>query len=138
MRGTEIERETLAQVFMQGVDAYNRRDFERFLPCFHPDIEYESLLTRVEGGDPYHGHDGLRRYWEDLTGGVEQSQFRVDRLEWIDDVLVATGQVTGHGRVSGAPFDYDCVQASRYRDGLISWCATHTTREAALAAARGE
>jgi len=137
MRGTEAERAVLAQVFMEGVDAYNRRDFERFLPCFHPDVEYESMLTRVEGGAPYAGHGGMRSYWDDLVGGVERSEFRVDTLEWIDDVLVATGQVTGKGRVSGAPFDYDCVQVSRYRDGLICWAATHTTRDAALAAALG-
>lgn len=137
MRGTDVERKALERVFMEGVDAYNQRDLERFLSCFHPDIQYESLLTRVEGGDPYCGHDGMRRYWQDLEAGVEQSVFEVEQLEWVDDVLVATGEVKGAGRASGAPFDYHCVQASRYRDGLISWCVTHTTREAALAAARG-
>jgi ketosteroid isomerase-like protein len=138
MRGTEAERDALARVFMEGVDAYNQRDFERFLPCFHEDVVYASLLTRVEGGTPYCGHEGMHRYWDDLEGGVERSEFRVDELEWLDDVLVATGQVTGKGRVSGGPFDYDCVQVSRYRDGLISWASTHTTRAEALAAARGE
>ena len=123
---------------MEGVDAYNRRDFERFLACFHEEVEYESLLTRVEGGAAYRGLSGMRRYWEDLAAGVERSEFRVDKLEWIDDVLVATGQVTGSGRMSGAPFDYDCGQAARFREGLISWCATHTTRDEALAAALGE
>jgi ketosteroid isomerase-like protein len=138
MRGTETERETLEALFMEGTEAWNQRDFDRFVACFHPKVEYQSLLTRVEGGAPYRGHGGLRRYWDDLGGAVEHAELAIDTAEWIDDAFLISGKVTGTGRASGAPYDYDCVQAVRFREGLICWCATFTTRREAIAAARGE
>ena len=129
------ERDALAGVFMAGVDAYNRRDFDAFLPVFHPEIEYYSMFVRVEGGDAYRGTDGMHRYWKDLGDAVEQSTFDVDDLEWHDDVLLAIGKVVGTGRVSGAPLEYDCFQGARFKDGLLVWCSTHTDRAAAYKAA---
>jgi ketosteroid isomerase-like protein len=132
------ERDALARTFMAGVDAYNRRDFEAFLPLFHPDVEYFSMFVRVEGGNAYRGMDGMRRYWKDLNDAVEQSTFRVDELEWHDDLLLAIGKVVGTGRVSGAPLEYDCFQGARFQDGLLVWCSTHTDRAAALKTAEAE
>jgi hypothetical protein len=126
------ERDALARVFMAGVDAYNERDFDAFLPQFHPEIEYYSMFVRVEGGDAYRGLDGMRRYWKDLSDAVEQSIFKVDHLEWHDDVLLAVGRVMGTGRVSGAPLEYECFQTARFTDGLLVWCSTHTDRATAL------
>ena len=47
-------------------DAFNRRDLDAFLAIADEEVEAESRLGAVEGG--YHGHEGLRRWWNDFLG----------------------------------------------------------------------
>ena len=48
------------------LDAFNRRDLDALTALTHDQIEVESPLVAMEGG--YHGHEGLRRWWEDFLG----------------------------------------------------------------------
>jgi hypothetical protein len=46
-------------------DAFNRRDWDAFLPLMDDEVEVESRLVILEGS--YHGHQGLRRWWNDFS-----------------------------------------------------------------------
>jgi ketosteroid isomerase-like protein len=45
-------------------DTFTRRDLDALLALADPDIEVFPLIARLEGGGPYRGHDGVRRWWE--------------------------------------------------------------------------
>ena len=53
--------------FLEGVEAFNRRDVERWLDVFHPDAVFEP--QGVEGD--YSGRDELRRFFADLAESFE-------------------------------------------------------------------
>ena len=56
------------------LDAFNRRDRDAFTALTHDQIEVESRLVAMEGG--YHGHEGLRRWWEDFLGAFPDYKAR--------------------------------------------------------------
>jgi hypothetical protein len=63
----------------RAIDAFNRRDWDAFVLVIDDEAELESRLVAVEGD--YHGHDGLRRWWEDILGAfpdyTAESRMRV-------------------------------------------------------------
>ena len=60
-RAMSQENVELAQ---QAFDAFNRRDLGAFLALMDADVEALSRLVAMEGG--YHGHDGIRLWWQNL------------------------------------------------------------------------
>lgn len=48
-------------------DAINRDDVEAFVALCRPDVEFNSLIAEVES-PRYVGHDGIRRWWDDVVG----------------------------------------------------------------------
>ena len=49
----------------QAYDALNRRDLPAYLALMDADVEAVPRVAVIEGG--YHGHDGIRRWWEHLV-----------------------------------------------------------------------
>jgi hypothetical protein len=45
-------------------DAFQSRDLHAFLSYMDPEVEFRSLVLEVEG--VYHGHEGIRAWWENL------------------------------------------------------------------------
>ena len=53
--------------YRRGIEAFNRRDLDAFLALADPDVAGISRVLAIEG-ESYRGHDGTRRWWEDLLG----------------------------------------------------------------------
>ena len=51
------------ELVYQFIDAFNRRDLDSFLVLCDTDVEYFSHVVELEGGGPYRGHTGIRRWW---------------------------------------------------------------------------
>src|SRR5215204_698821 len=51
-------------------DAFARHDLDVFVAFHDPDCEIQPLLAAVGGN--YHGHDGVREWWEDLFGAFPE------------------------------------------------------------------
>ena len=47
-------------------DAFNRRDLDAYLALMDDDVEIIPRADLMEG--TFHGHDGIRRWWENLFG----------------------------------------------------------------------
>lgn len=85
----------------------------------HPDIVFQPVSAAVmNAGEPYRGHDGIRRYlvdvethWDELT--VEPAQIRA-----AGDAVVALGRVSGRGR-TGSFSDVPTTWVLKFRDGLV-------------------
>jgi hypothetical protein len=77
------------------IDAYNRRDPDAFAAVWRTDCEWHPFLTaRVEGDLGYHGHNGLRAWFEDVDEMYEDAHGE------LEDVRVAGGRIVGLGHMS--------------------------------------
>jgi ketosteroid isomerase-like protein len=124
-----------------------RRMFERvpqtlagekpdFFQWLAPEVEWLTLATIIEG-TRYHGHDGVRRWIEDVRRDWAVWELRTDEfLDLGDDgVLVFGGW---HARSHGGDRDLDIQQSAwllRFRDGTLRRLETFTDRSKALEAA---
>ncbi len=84
-------------------DSYNARDADAFATVWNPDCEWHPFLTaRVEGDPGYHGHNGIRAWFEDVDEMFSEIHVELGQIREIGDRLLVLGQMTATGRGSGA------------------------------------
>jgi ketosteroid isomerase-like protein len=84
-------------------DSYNRRDPDAWVEVWSTDCEWHPFLTaRVEGDPGYHGHNGMRAWFEDLDEMFEEMRVELDQHRQVDDRLLVLGRMIAKGRGSGA------------------------------------
>src|SRR5919106_227807 len=90
------------ELHRRGNDAFNRRDLDAFLALADTDIESSAVLSAVEGGTPYHGHDGARRFWRDIFDAFPDLRVEVEEIRDLGDTTFASARLVGHGAGSEA------------------------------------
>ena len=84
-------------------DAYNARDPETFVAGWNPDCEWHPFLTaRVDGDPGYHGHNGLRAWFEDVDEMFSEMHVELEQFREVNDRLLVLGHMKATGRGSGA------------------------------------
>jgi ketosteroid isomerase-like protein len=114
-------------------EAFNRRDLDAFLALVDPDVDFTTRF--VERGGSYHGHEGVRTWWDDLLRVFPD--FRVEVVDVRDaaDVTINALRVRGHGLDSATPFEESIWQVAEWRNAkVVSW-RTYGSEAAALEAA---
>ena len=86
---------------LEAYDAFNRRDWDAFLALVDDEVEIESRLVAMEGG--YHGHEGLRRWWDNFLGAFPDYRLDVVELRDLGDVTLGHMRGWGHGADSATP-----------------------------------
>ena len=99
----------------EATDAFNRRDLDALLALADPDIEVFPLIARLEGGGPYRGHDGVRRWFESWLAVAPDFSTEVEEVRDLGDVTVARFRVRGHGIGSGATIEQTVWQFAEWR-----------------------
>ena len=96
------------------------------------EVEYLPLF-RADGW--HRGHDGMRRWWDELLDAMPNA--RIEVVDWREsgDVTVGHMRIRGRGAGSDVPIDQDVWQATRWRQGKCVWGSNHPTEAAALEAA---
>jgi hypothetical protein len=101
-------------------DAYNRRDPNAWVAVWSPDCEWHPFLTaRVEGDPGYHGHNGMRAWFEDVDEMFSEMHVELDRFREVGDRLLVLGQMTATGRVSGAEVSSEVAWVVEPRGELL-------------------
>jgi ketosteroid isomerase-like protein len=95
---------------------------------------FEPLLLGVEG-EPYRGADGIMRWISEMHETLADVHADFSEIEDRGDLMLLTGQTTGRGRETGAPFEQRWVIAARFRSDRLSYVKICRTREEALEAA---
>jgi ketosteroid isomerase-like protein len=86
--------------------------------------------------DEYHGHDGVRRYFDLFMEVVDDLRFDIEKAVAIsDDGVAAVACVTGRGHGSGLPMEMHVPLAVHVRDGRIARMAGYPSWDEAVAAA---
>ncbi len=119
----------------RGYDAFNQRDLDAFLGFVDPEVDFTTCFGLMEGQPQYHGHDGVRGWWEDLLGVFPDLNFEVLELRDLGDLLLAAFHLRGHGADSDTPFEETVWAAGEWRDGKAIWWQFFRSEEEALEAA---
>jgi ketosteroid isomerase-like protein len=124
------ERVAITHAF---TDALNRRDIEALVSCCDPSIEFHSTFAAV-GGAVYQGHDGMRKWFEDLKDAWEDSlHSEVEAVfDLGEDAAVVFYLLRGRGRQSGVEVTLPAASMTRTRDGLIVYFKAYAHREDVL------
>jgi ketosteroid isomerase-like protein len=118
----------------EAVSAFNRRDIDAFLGLVDPDVHFTPHVVVVEGG--YRGHDGIRRWWQDLFDIFPDWSVEPEVRD-LGDVTLAKLRVRGHGGESGTPVDQVLWQVAEWNEHSKIVRLTNYGEEAEALAAVG-
>ena len=103
----------LREMLERGRDAYNARDAEAWVELWNGDCEWHPFLTaRVEGDPGYHGHNGMRAWFEDVDEMFSDIHVDMEQFREVNGRLLVLGHMTATGRGSGAEVA-DCESPDR-------------------------
>jgi ketosteroid isomerase-like protein len=116
--------------------AFNRRDLDAAIAVCHPDVEFFAPTAEMaNAGEPYRGHDGMRKYYEDVSRvWLELEVLPREYRDADDSTVLVFGRVYGRGE-GGYIQDSPAQWVMRIRDGLVWSIRVFTNRSAALAEA---
>ena len=87
-------------------ETYNDRDPDGWIAVWDPDAEWHPFLTaREEGGLGYHGHNGMRAWFEDVDEMFEESRVELDEFRQVGNRLLVLGRMTAKRRGTGEAVD---------------------------------
>jgi ketosteroid isomerase-like protein len=119
----------------QAADAFNQRDLDAFLALCDPEMEFFSRILELEGGGPYRGHEGVRRWWEGLFDVSPDFITEIDEVRDLGDVTLARYRLRGHGTGSGASMEHTSWQVIEWRHRKAIWWRVFLSEAEALEAA---
>lgn len=115
-------------------EAFADRDVVALLALSTDDIEFLPVTANITtGGVPYRGHEGLRRYFDDIARVWAELRVFPDELLDLGDTVVVLGRV--HGRGGGMIIDRPTGWVWRIRDGRIAAGRVYGSHAEALEAA---
>src|SRR5687767_5951561 len=91
------------ELFRRSVDAFNRRDLDAFLALVDDDVEVVPRGVAMEGS--HYGHEGVRRWWENVFGVWPDFTVQIVEVRDVDDLTVVAVHFRGHGAGSDIPLD---------------------------------
>jgi len=99
-------------------EAFDTRDVESLIAICDGDVEFLPITANLTtGGVPYRGHDGLRRYFDDVVRVWDEVRLHPDELHDRGDTVVVLGRV--HARGGGMVIDRPVGWVWRLHDGKI-------------------
>ncbi len=122
------------ELFRKGMDAFLLGDIEPLLETSHPEIEWYPFSAQVEGDVAYHGHEGVRKWWANLTATFDEFEASIDEVRDQGEVVLALGRLRARFR-SGITLDTEVGWVFRFRNGLAVWGRAYQSHAQALEAA---
>jgi ketosteroid isomerase-like protein len=119
-------------VVRQAVEAFLARDLDGILAVADDEIVLRSLLTEAER-PLYHGHDGVRDWFENMFGVFPDWRPQPRAASYDQDgSVVLCLDVTATGLESGVPIDQTYWLGARVRAAKIVFFGFFRTQEDAL------
>jgi ketosteroid isomerase-like protein len=127
------------EVVRRVYDAVGRRDTERVLSLYDPDVEWDGSRSPwaevIPGTALFHGHEELRRVFRLYYEMWETFEDNVEELIDADDQVVSVVTSRGRGRASGVEVEWaGNAGVWTIRDGKVIRVVWFPSREEALEA----
>ncbi len=108
-------------------EAWNRGDFDAMVENASPAIEWITSGVFPDFDPVYRGHDGIRRFWDNMQSAWEVIEVRPTRFTEYGDRLLVELHFNGKGRESGVEVELNWAQVITYRGDLILRIAGYPT-----------
>jgi SnoaL-like protein len=116
-----MSQENVEMVY-RAIDAFNRHNFDAFLSFLDPDIEYGSRIVEMEGGGPYRGHDGMRKWWTDLFAVFPDFHADIEEVKDLGDLTLTRVRQHTQGTERQAPADQTQWHLAEWRNRrIVRW-----------------
>jgi ketosteroid isomerase-like protein len=133
------------RAFKEGVvvrlfEAFGQRDLasESALSLTHEEIVFEPMTAQVtQAGEPYCGHEGLRRYAADLEAYWSALSIQLTQVRAAGHAVVALGLVSGRGS-AGSFENVPATWVVKFRDGLVAHVQVFSDERPVMDALLGE
>jgi ketosteroid isomerase-like protein len=104
----------------QSRDAFNARDPGAWVALWTTDCEWHPFLTAREEGDPgYHGHNGIRAWFEDVDEMYSEIRVELQTFREVGGRLLVLGSMTATRRHSGEELTSDVAWLVEPRDDRL-------------------
>ena len=100
------------EAFRRQHQAWNRNDLDAWIECFDPEVQWSALL------EEFRGHAGIRQAWQSFKVDL-QLKARYDDIRDLGDSVLALGELTGTGRITGLNVSNEIAQLATFRDRRI-------------------
>ena len=114
------------------IAAVKSQDASRLVELTHPDVEWHPLLV-LAGSEGYRGHDGVRRYIEDIADALEFIYADVDDAISVGELVVLVGHFHYRGKASGVDTKSPGGLVVRFREGRVIYMRAFRDPEQSLA-----
>jgi ketosteroid isomerase-like protein len=123
------------ELFWRSVEAFNQHDLDGYLALCDPAVEGHAISEGAEG-DAYRGHDGVRRWWENIQLAFGDSlHAEYTDVRDLGDRVLALGRLTGRALSSGIELDTALGDICEFRNGRMTRWWSFTRQADALHAA---
>jgi len=132
MRAAGIAPQDPAAIVRELWQAFNRGGVDEMLAVIHEDVEWHTY----RGSDSvYRGHDGIRRYYQDVAGEVTSASAVDYSIREIGETVLVSGSLQTF-EAGGALAQRQIHYVYWVRDGKIARAASFARREDAEAVAK--
>jgi ketosteroid isomerase-like protein len=109
------KEETVTRLF----EAFTRRELTCALGLLDPNVVFQPMTAQVtQAGDPYRGHEGIRRYAADVEAQWDELTLHPTQIRAAGEAVVALGLVSGSGR-AGSFENAPTTWVYKFREGLV-------------------
>ena len=122
------------ELIQRAYRTFNEGDLD--LSVVHPEVCVVQTSQIVGTAGEFHGHEGVKRAWDELREGFDPVAFEPEKYDELSDgrILVRC-RWTGRGTASGIEMDAPVWHLWSFRDGLLSRMEVYGSKREALAAA---
>ena len=120
------------EIVRRAYEAVRRRNFDAFLALHDTKVQLTPL--RPEGAT-YHGHEGVRKYWEELFDVFPDFSAEIDEVRDLGNLVFVAARIRGHGKGSDVPVGQPIWQLGEIRGGRVIWWRSYPSEAQALEAA---
>jgi ketosteroid isomerase-like protein len=93
------------EIVKRALEAFSRSEADAFADLTTDDVEWKTGLGAVEGGEIFHGREGVETYFARLGSAWDEFRFIPDEFRDRDDIVLVLGRLEGRGRGGGVPVD---------------------------------
>jgi ketosteroid isomerase-like protein len=127
------------QQLEQSRDAFNDRDPEAWIAAWNTDCEWHPFLTAREEGDPgYHGHNGIRAWFEDVDEMFSDIHVELETYREVGDRLLVLGEMNARRKGTGEEVHNQVAWVVEPRGEKLQRGWSYPTHEEAQRAAEEE
>jgi ketosteroid isomerase-like protein len=120
------------EIVRRSFGAIGRGDIDGLISYYDPDAEFMPLTgTLVESGG-YHGHSGIRRYFDEVAETWDRLSPHADDIRTVGNDVVVLGGCAVRGRGSAIETDSPMAWVITLRAGKITNLRAYQTHAAAL------